>query len=84
MRIFFHTNGLFKSAAPEAQITIGTKRIYHVQLEHEVYKMLDLGGRSCSSEPDFDKDICTEAKFEIKSLAEFGCTSPFGPNKDKI
>ena len=84
MRMFFHTNGLFKTAEVEAQITIGTSRIYHVQLDHEVYKMLDLGGHLCSQKPNFDKDNCTEAKFERLSLEKFGCTSPFGPNKDKI
>ena len=46
--------------------------------------MLDFGGQPCETETGFDKDVCTESKLDKKSLEKFGCTSPFGPNKDKI
>ena len=46
--------------------------------------MLDLGSQFCNNEPEFDKDSCTEAKLERKSLEKYGCTNPYGPNKDKI
>ena len=53
-----------------------------MQLNHEIYNMLDLGG--CSTEPEFDQDLCTDARAERTSLKKLGCTTPFGPNKDKI
>ena len=46
--------------------------------------MLDIGGQPCQVEPEFDKDMCTENELENKTLETFGCTSPFGANKDKI
>ena len=32
----------------------------------------------------YEKDSCTESKLDKTSLEKFGCTTPFGPNKDKI
>ena len=46
--------------------------------------MLNSTGHPCISETGFDKDACTESKLGKKSIDKFGCTSPFGPNKDKI
>ena len=46
--------------------------------------MLDIGGKPCKTEPGFDQDLCTESQLDKKLLIKFGCTSPFGPNKDKI
>ena len=83
-RIFIHTNGMFKSTKEKARISVGLSRKVVVNLDHEVYNMLDFGGQSCSTDPDFDVDLCTDAKFEREALEKFGCTSPFGPKKDKI
>ena len=41
-------------------------------------------GKPCNAEPEFDKDFCSQDAFEKKALEKYGCTSPFGPNKDKI
>ena len=46
--------------------------------------MLDIGGKPCTPETGFDKDVCAESKLDEKSLEKFGCTSPFGPNKSRI
>ena len=46
--------------------------------------MLNSVKRHCQTGPKYDKDLCTEAKFERASLRKFGCTTPYGPNKDKI
>ena len=32
----------------------------------------------------FNQDACTETKLDKKSLEKFGCTTPFGTNKDRI
>ena len=47
--------------------------------------MLDLGGQQhCNNEPDFNQDLCNDARVEKSSLRKIGCTTPFGLNKDKI
>ena len=33
---------------------------------------------------NYGKDQCTDENFEKEALALFGCTTPFGPNKDLI
>ena len=46
--------------------------------------MLDYGGKPCQGEKDYKKDLCTQHDFENRSLEDYGCTSPFGPNKTRI
>ena len=56
----------------------------HVTYNHEYNDMLDFGGDSCNNEKGYSRDLCTDEAIEIESLKTFGCTSPFGSNKDKI
>ena len=56
----------------------------NLDLDFTVYDMLDFGGQPCETEPGFNQDACTETKLEKKSLEKFGCTTPFGTNKDRI
>ena len=50
--------------------------------------MLDFGGEECKKNNreghEYNKDLCTHEAFEKKALALYGCTAPFGPNKDNI
>ena len=50
--------------------------------------MLDFGGEECKKNSDdgqeYNKDLCTHETFEKKALGLYGCTTPFGPNKDNI
>ena len=55
----------------------------NLDLDFTVYDMFDFGGQPCNTEPEFDKDACTENKLDKKSLQRLGCTTPFGPIKDK-
>ena len=32
----------------------------------------------------YGKDQCTDENFEKEALELYGCTTPFGPNKDRI
>ena len=85
--MFFHTKGMFKTTSVLTFIALHSKsfnnkhkRIY-VQLNHEIFNMLDVEGQQhCNTEPDFDLDLCNEARLERK----IGCTTPFGPNKNRI
>ena len=56
----------------------------HLTYTHEYNDKLDFGGDSCNNEKGYSRDLCTNKAIEIESLNTFGCTSPFGSNKDKI
>ena len=62
------------------EIIVPTNSVIKMDIDYEVYNMLDFGGQPCNAEPEFDKDICTQDAFEKKALEKYGCTSPFGPN----
>ena len=56
----------------------------HMTYSHEYNEMVDFGGDSCNNEKKYSRDLCTDKAIEVESLKTFGCTSPFGPSKDKI
>ena len=85
-KIYFHTNGMFEKNL-HRHITHfysypSSKK--YLDLDFVVYKMLDFVGNPCNTEPRFNQDACTETILEKKSLEKFGCTTPFGTNKDRI
>ena len=55
-----------------------------LDIEHEIFDMLDFGGQICNSDPGYDKDECVDQALEEKSLAVYGCTTPFEKNKNNI
>ena len=86
--IFFHTNGLIdtkmKKKGETTQVFASLSNKTNLDLDFIVYDMFDYSGQPCETEPKFNTDACTKNKLEKKSLEKFGCTTPFGPTKDKI
>ena len=83
--IFFHTNGMFKTDIFTAtNVRVDAPSEIELDVDFTLYNMFDFGGKQCTTEPRFNKDACTESKLDVKSLEKFGCTTPFGPKKDKI
>ena len=58
--------------------------IYHLSINPEFNELLDFGGDSCNNEQGYSIDLCTDKSVETEMLNQFGCTSPFGPNKKQI
>ena len=54
-----------------------------VQVEHELFYMMDDEGEPCIDDPAYNKDLCTYDAFE-KSVEKYGCTTPFGLIKENI
>ena len=84
--IYFHTNGMFEKGFHDditQMLALPSKEMF-MDLDFIVYKMLDFGGLPCETEPEFNQDYCTKTKLDKKSLEMFGCTTPFGTNKEKI
>ena len=83
-KLYFDTRGLVKTAEETSQILIGKSRSIYIDVDYDVNHLLDLGGNFCNNEPEFDKDVCKDLELERESLERYGCTTPFGANKDKI
>ena len=82
---FFHTKGMFKIKNYNIpRFHASFSKDTELELDFTVYNMLDVEGKPCETETEFDKDACTQSKLDKKSFEMFGCTSPFGPNKDNI
>ena len=47
------------------------------------YRLDDIG-KPCSFDENYSRDKCVNEEVERKSLQEFNCTTPFGPNKTQI
>ena len=59
------------------------KRRY-IDIEHEVHNTLNTENQPCNNDPKYSKDVCANQQLEKESIKRFGCTTPFGLNKDNI
>ena len=67
------------------QHEIYLKRIYQLDVNHEIFNTLGNGKKkACSMDLNYSKDNCANIKVEKESVEKFGCTTPFGINKTKI
>ena len=85
--IFIHTPGNFLKASTgkmRYQKLVHRGVIYRLSINHEFNELLYFGGDSCKNEQEYSRDLCTDKSVETEMLNQFGCTSPFGPNKKQI
>ena len=86
VRVFVHNYGVFrtiKTARSQFQdISVNTRRIINV--EHNLYKMLDFEGTPCMKGDKWNLDDCIINHLEKQSLNDIGCVTPFGNTKDHI
>ena len=84
--IYLHSNGMFETKIKFdiAKILAKSSNEMYMSLDFTTYNMLDIGGKKCETKPGYDQDTCTGSKLHMMSLEQFGCTSPFGSNKEKI
>ena len=55
-----------------------------IRLDYEINYVLVLGGQQCNPDPGYSRDACFQAMLFNQSMTEFGCTTPWGTNKDHI
>ena len=85
-RVFVHNKGVL-SMNEEARsqfADVGPYKKYFFNVEHNIYKMLDLDGKLCEDEQDYSLDECVHNSLKKESMEKIGCVSPFGINKDNI
>ena len=55
-----------------------------VDVEHEVFIMLNFQNDICIKSKGYNRDSCEKEILEKNALEEYGCITPFGSNKDQI
>lgn len=58
-RVFFHTPGVLMTNWQPIYIDVINGRSLEIDMEHEVFNMLDFGGKECDEKDDYNKDFCT-------------------------
>ena len=67
--IFFHNPGMLTTDRQRTAIDIATKQNFDIDLEHEVFHMLDFGGGPCIKDSKYTKDLCAhEHLFQVGDL----------------
>ena len=85
-KVYIHTPGVGVKNAGRFSTYLRNdmrKKVSYV-VESELYQMFDDGGEPCNNDPLYDQDNCIMEAFDKLALETFGCTTPFGPNKDRI
>ena len=57
---------------------------YFVNVEHNIFEMLDLDGELCEDEKKYSLDECVHNLLKKESMEKIGCVTPFGITKDNI
>ena len=81
--VYIHTPGLFKDGS---RIVVGNEmgmRIFYM-IEPEFYLKKNDQEKPCNEDPMFYKDRCIDEALEKFVIERYGCTSPFGLDKDNI
>ena len=86
VRVFVNTAGVLgvKRAAENQFINVESSIEIIVNIDHNIYKMLDFNGKSCNNDKKYKFDKCVHNHLEKRSMKDIGCTTPFGISKEKI
>ena len=79
-----HLPGEFLTSKDVRSIEIGTSEKIEMDLEHQIDSVLVLGGEKCNPDLSYNRDACFQTMVFNQSMEEYGCTTPWGPNKDHI
>ena len=82
--LYLHTPGMFETGIETVKIEQGLHYQKEMDIDYEVFKMLDYQGEHCIKHNGHNRDLCEHENLEKQSIDVHGCTTPFGPNKNKI
>ena len=81
--VYIHTPGLFKDASRTVVGNEMGKRIFYL-VEPEFYLRKNEEKAPCNEDPASDKSNCIDKALQKFLIERYGCTTPFGPDKDNI
>ena len=82
--IWVHTPGIFATKSFEKKFRNELKKKVYYAVEPQFYEMLDDGGELCNKISNYNKDNCVLKALEEFANETYGCTTPFGLNKENI
>ena len=82
--VYFHNPQTFATNVVKTSIQLIKHRKLEVDLDHEVFDMLDFGGEPCIDDATYNKDHCVQNEVDKRAIENYGCTTPFGLNKTLI
>ena len=86
VRVFVHNKGvlsMYKNARRKF-VDVDVYKRYFVNVEHNIYEMLDLDGKLCEDDQKYSLDECVHNLLQKESMEKIGCVTPFGITKDNI
>ena len=75
-----HTKGMFFTEVKYIDINTGYMKS---DISYEIFKQIKTKDQPCIEDPTYRKDDCIVEQIHMDSLATFGCTTPYGPIKDR-
>ena len=78
------TPGMLESTRKTNKKNLSPGQFLDIDVDHEVYQMLDYRGMLCDPDFAFRKDICENEALNNITFLKYGCTSPWGPDKTRI
>ena len=84
LQFFILTPGMLESSRVWNLRTLKPGQFLDINVDHEVYEMLEYRGVRCNPDFAFRKDTCENEALNNITLSKYGCTSPWGPDKTKI
>ena len=86
VRVFVHNYGVLRTIRAGRSnfrdVAVNTRHMINV--EHDIYKMLDFEGRACNKQENYSIDDCILNQLRAKSMEQVGCVTPFGNTKEHI
>ena len=85
--IIFHMPGTFSKVTYGLPMFFNALPTHYTEyvFEFEINRRLSVGSEiPCEDSEDYNFDFCTHKYIEHKSMEKFGCTTPFGPDKNNI
>ena len=88
VRVFVHNHGVLRTSktgrSQNYDVTVNIR--HRVNVEHDLYEMLDFEGTPCIRNKSYSLDECILNKLEMESMKKVGCVTPFGntSRKEKI
>ena len=84
LQFFILTPGMLESSRVWNLRTLKPGQFLDINVDHEVYEMLEYRGVRCNPDFAFRKDTCENEALNNITLSKYGCTPPWGPDKSKI
>ena len=68
VKVIFLTPGTYLTTNIKSQVKLKLGKKVDLKLTHQVYDMIDYGGKICNHDLNYSKDFCSQEIFESKTI----------------